>query len=116
MLAGIGFGAGLQVMNADGSDLRGLSIWFYNEGKPAWSPDGTRIAIVATSNISSQAMNCVFVMNADGSGMTCVDDRPAGGRQVAWSPDGARILFSTMPDRAILLVALTHTVPFARLR
>ncbi len=102
MSAGIGFGAGLQVMNADGSDLRDLSINFYNGGKPAWSPDGTRIAIVATSNISSQAMNCVFVMNADGSGMTCVDDRPAGGSHVAWSPDGSKLLYSRRLDASDL--------------
>ncbi len=94
---GVGFGAGIGLIDADGGYPSTLHVGFYYQGKPAWSPDGTRLAIVASSNNSSQPANCVFVMNADGSGMTCVANGVPGSH-VAWSPDGSKLLYVASSD------------------
>ncbi len=55
-------------MNADGSDQRRLTNGGVpgcgQEGGPAWSPDGRRIAIGGNINSTHD----IYVMNADGSG------------------------------------------------
>ena len=78
------------VMNADGSDQRRLTLLGYVHilSRPAWSPDGTKLAFVGPHIGDYYAQ--VYVMNADGSG-----PRPVGrGVDPAWSPDGSKLAFS----------------------
>jgi Tol biopolymer transport system component len=79
----------IYVMNADGSGLRKLTTGPHADSRPAWSPDGSRIAFARAGDSSSCG---IYVMNADGSGLTrltsgCGDITPT------WSPDGGRIAF-----------------------
>jgi Tol biopolymer transport system component len=65
------------VMNVDGSGQAGLA-----PGKRAeWSPDGTRIALLADS---------LAVMNADATGKRTIG---VGASYAAWNPDGSRIAY-----------------------
>lgn len=65
------------VMNVDGSSAIGLA-----PGKRAeWSPDGTKLALVADS---------LAVMNADGTG---IHRFAVGASLVTWSPDGAKLAY-----------------------
>ena len=48
------------VMNADGTQVRQLTDNDAVDGRPAWSPDGTRIAF-------DRSATEIFVMNADGT-------------------------------------------------
>lgn len=65
------------VMNVDGSSAIGLA-----PGKRAeWSPDGTKLALVADS---------LAVMNSDGTG---IQRFGVGASYVAWSPDGAKLAY-----------------------
>lgn len=67
--------------------------------RPAFSPDGTKIAFIATNREAAERGSYLYVMNADGSDQRRVtalepiydpvDDRPA------FSADGTRILFTT---------------------
>jgi dipeptidyl aminopeptidase/acylaminoacyl peptidase len=59
----------INVMNADGSGLANLTNSPAFDSRPAWSPDGSRIAFVSGFDI--------YVMNADGSGLTRLTDNPA---------------------------------------
>jgi Tol biopolymer transport system component len=53
--------------------------------RPAWSPDGTRIAYQTSQNNAYQ----IFTMAADGSDRRLVTQGPVDDRHPAWSPDGA---------------------------
>ena len=91
---GWGLGLGVYVMNADGSGATNLTgdMGFTVRGSLAWSPDGTRIAFEARSDVRSRGE--IYVINADGSGVKILTNDPAWDYAPAWSPDGTRIAFS----------------------
>ncbi len=79
----------IYVLNTDGSGLEQLTFGPHADSRPAWSPDGSRIAFARAGDRSSCG---IYVMNGDGSGLerlttSCGDITPA------WSPDGGRIAF-----------------------
>jgi Tol biopolymer transport system component len=76
-------GAGIWVMNSDGSDPVRLA-----DGQaPNWSPDGSQIAYAWIGGI--------YVMEADGSNQTEVI---GFGSDPTWSPDGTRLAFVHTPE------------------
>ena len=85
----------LWVASVDGSRNRPVTDGTYAVSQPRWSPDGTRLAYVASKDDRSQ----VFVRWLDtGDSVELTDlERAPGG--IAWSPDGSRIAFSMfVPD------------------
>lgn len=79
----------IYVMKADGSDGARLNVVGW---KPAWSPDGMRIAfdcVIEADNVD------ICVVNADGTGLVRLTSDAALDGASAWSPDGERIAFAT---------------------
>jgi Tol biopolymer transport system component len=60
----------------------------------AWSPDGTRLAIVSRSDGDDD----IYVVNADGTDLTQLTLNNAPDRHPNWSPDGTKIAFYSMRD------------------
>jgi Tol biopolymer transport system component len=69
---------------------------------PAWSPDGTRIAVL--SGVSLLDWQTVYVVNRDGSSFRRVTSESMFSR-VAWLPDGMNVVCATGGGIAIVNVA-----------
>lgn len=70
----------------------------------AWSPGGTEIAFIGTSEGNGDKPD-VFVVNRDGSNLTAVTATPAVGETaLAWSPDGTTL--ATVANGQIVLTDL----------
>lgn len=81
-----------------------LNILRESERPAAWSPDGSRLAIVGRTPtpFSSWHQN-IYLLDADGSNATMLagadapEDARFEGSSVSWSPDGSRVLFYVEP-------------------
>ncbi len=60
--------------------------------KPAWSPDGTRLAFTC---VVDSGNSDICVINANGTGFTRLTSDPGQDALPAWKPDGSRIAFAT---------------------
>lgn len=103
--------AAVFVVHVDGTGARTLTnrpLAF--DARPAWSPDGTRIAFESLSD----GKRSIWVMQADGQGLRRVTDPNglAADSSPAWSPDGTQIAFDSDRDGnpEIYVVGLDRTV------
>ncbi|MCC7495576.1 MAG: PD40 domain-containing protein [Fimbriimonadaceae bacterium] len=93
----------LWVGPADGPESRPL-LNLTRAYAPAWSPDGSQIAFVASPTGSS--VNRLYIANADGSEPRQLTAWTGSDSHPAWSPDGRWIAFSAdhQDDGEIYLV------------
>jgi TolB protein len=95
-----GSGFDIYTVNAaDGSETQ-VTTDPAPEREPAWSPDGSRIALQSEKNADKD----VFVMNADGSNPVAFKPGPGIQGGPRWSPDGAWIAYYNLftPDIGFL--------------
>jgi TolB protein len=90
----------IYVMKADGTHQRRLTFDPGNDGAPAWSPDGDRIAFGRRDNTTFKWD--VWVMNPAGHAQTRLTDEPANNPEASrhpdWTPDGEQIAFESTRD------------------
>ena len=76
--------AELYVMNADGSGVRRLTDHIGFSGRPAWSPDSSRIASGCELEIGNQD---ICTINADGSGLMRLTSDPGRDHGAVFTSD-----------------------------
>jgi PKD repeat protein len=79
-------------MNADGTGATRLTGNLAGSGRPAWAPDGSRIAF--NCHIESDNAD-ICTVTADGATVTRLTTAPGRDSDAAWSPDGGTIAFAT---------------------
>ena len=88
----------LYLVNADGSDLKWLSMDFSQAIEPQASPDGRRIAFTSFRDgqisLVGSPLGEIYVMDMDGGNLVNLSNHPDDDREPSWSPDGTRIAFS----------------------
>jgi TolB protein len=94
--------AQVYTMNADGSDLRQITHdQFPGAGDPAWSPDGTRIAMARFDVPAGR--DGIYILDADGSHPVQVTQNNADPGETVepqWSPDGTKLVLQIVSDTA----------------
>jgi Tol biopolymer transport system component len=83
------------VMDANGAGVTQLTSG-PGDCRPAWSPDGNRIAFSSYRDFSYAPD--IYVMNADGTDVTRLTSNEDFDGDPAWSPDGTKIAFSSGRD------------------
>jgi len=76
----------IVVMNADGSGEIKLTDDPASDQSPAWSPDGSQLAIVSTRDGNEE----IYVIEADGSDAVRLTTDPADDGDPAWADGAAR--------------------------
>jgi Tol biopolymer transport system component len=84
-----GVNQGVAVINANGTNAVTIAAGAVSE--PAWSPNGTKIAVRAR-NPGTNSFD-IMVMNADGSNKVFLTNDTFDDAMPRWSPDGTRIVF-----------------------
>ena len=78
-------------MLSDATGLENISSDVAQDGQPAWSPDGTKLAFVSTRGGNGTTAD-IYVMNADGTGVKRLTNTPqVNETEPSWSPDGEEI-------------------------
>lgn len=76
------------------ADRSRLTFNEQEDGAPAWSPDGSRIAFTRYSGVwiyGDEPVISIHVIDADGTARVQLTDAVATDRKPTWSPDGSRI-------------------------
>lgn len=81
----------LTIPVAGGSAVN-VCMWTTNVcARPAWAPDGSKLAV----EVSVNAVSEIYVVDADGSNPKNITSSPANDGAPQWSPDGTSIAFAT---------------------
>ena len=85
----------IYVMDGDGRNQRRVTVNPTDDGDPAWSPDGTKIAFVSNRN---KGYIQIWVIDADGKNPIRLTDGSVDANP-DWSPDGKLIAYDTNRDQ-----------------
>lgn len=85
-------------MDANGANPTRLTDAPGQNGRAAWSHDGTRIAFTSTRDSNSTTVAEIWVMDADGGNQRALTSDGKFANSPSWSPDDSRIVFQSNRD------------------
>jgi Tol biopolymer transport system component len=104
----------LFTMRPDGSDVRPLTqnpTPWHNERRPAWSPDGSKVAYVSGPGRDIPVTNSeIYVVDADGGNERRLTRSDEADTSPSWAPNGARLAITREFGR---LRPEVYTIPAA---
>jgi Tol biopolymer transport system component len=80
----------IYVMNSDGSGVRRLTAHTAQDGTPAWSPDGSKVAFWSDRGGSAN----IYVLDVASAHLARLTTLPSG--EPVWSPDGKLVASSAL--------------------
>ncbi len=86
----------LYLMDRDGNNVIRLTNSNFREGRPSWTPDGTKIAFSVF--IWDVGNSEIYVMDNDGNNLTRLTIHQMTDVRPSWSPDGSKIVFVSGPQ------------------
>ncbi|GAB5534423.1 MAG: S9 family peptidase [Rubricoccaceae bacterium] len=86
----------LWIVDTDGENHRKLTSSERNEGSPLWSPDGSRVAYVSSTDEGAE-LYVRWMDTGQTARLTQLDRSPSG---LVWSPDGRQLAFSMLVPEA----------------
>jgi TolB protein len=92
----------VQVMQADGTQVRRLTDFPGRKLGPIWSPDGEWIAFGTDAADAD-----IWIMRADGTALRNLTASPTIETDPAWSPDGTQLAFVRQSDADFQIVVVT---------
>ena len=95
-----GFSHRVHLLDGAGRGLRRLTDRRAS-GRPAFSPDGTRLVFPGPLTDDSEGRYCLYEINVDGSGLRRTTSPRVADADPAWSPDGRTIAFVRDPEGAM---------------
>ncbi len=93
-------GEGIYVMNADGTNLRRVTVppAGSGDGKPRFSPSGKQLAFTRFRGKDLAEKAAVFTVSLDGTHLRRLTTYAIHADDLDWSPDGKRIVFDGYPN------------------
>jgi TolB protein len=116
----------IEIMNADGTNIRRLTPFRIDATAPHWSPTGKRLLFNTYAHPVQFKSANLFTMRADGKDRVALTHYAGGTLQAfadGWSPDGTQVVFHRMAFSGsntevggfyILNLSLKHIVDNAR--
>ncbi len=104
----------LHILELGSKALTQVTSGDFDDSRPVWSPDGTRIAFVSnrTEDPDSNYNTDIWVVAADGEAvdreLTRVTTNPGPDSSPVWSPDGTLIAHTSVTDVSAMLYATPH--------
>ena len=92
---------GLWRSRTDGTDRLALTPPNLMAGRPAWSPDGSRIAFQAERK---GELSKIYWIPAKGGASEPAPQTVGNQREPDWSPDGKYVMFNVQPEKGLVSV------------